>query len=1021
MLTSSSDEIEESDHTSGNRCSGGKNERERQFERDHRLSSSLNRTHCTSPQLQNFALSEQPFTDAVSLSQHSKKNSEARSQITQSSTTQVHQSSPLLPESLHLHHEGNPSFRPSIPSSTKTVPLQALLHSRSQLQHEKTKELTAEQKAEIGATLRENENSAQRKKRKRKRANSNTHLKDNSSSSNETNNAIDIPVAEKRKSRRVNTNCASATSPEKSIATLLLEIPAEIWTVILLHVPPIGSYANLSLVNKHFYNSLRYNDHYWHHQCIQCLRLSKQASPDSCPVSSDGDSSNSDSNNIHGNTEKRKRQRPERSSNQDPTSDPSPTQVVIPSPHRENLSWYMTYTREHSRLLQPPSDGNWLNLANSLADQELFFYALHAYKKAQVQDPDDPFTTACIGDLFYKNYLHKSAFDHLQSAISNQGLAAEQAPWAYRQLSHLYRDALGAPSKDITKAITLLKSSIEQTNDVDAMYELGDLYDELRLKSVSGAKPSNILHDGSSDDTSSTDSNGSPSSGSGSAGSSSVKSVTSSNSGRNQSQMSESAPSMNSEQSDSSSGRNSMTGYNQESVGSSTSEPSPSTTFPPFGGDTKRSFVNALNFNGDNTSSSSDNQVYPKTRARLKDRFRSVPLHSARFSLRDDSTVSSDCTSSESPESEGQGRIRKDISSLDNKFFKMAVYWFEMAASYGDTESMFELANMYPDSSPQRAAWLQKAADMGHKDALNDLAVMYELGQGGLHKDLIKAFEYYQASSAAGSVDGMTNAGLMYEFGKGISRDYKKSIDMYMEAAKNGSARAMKNIGVMYELCRGVQRNYEKAVEWYQKAAEQNDTDAMLYLGTMAASGRGMPKSYRTALKWFRTVLNEHQDTVVYPYLAHMYIHGYGTRKDVDKGLKYLNISAFDHEDPTGQYMLGEVYHLGIDSHTKPDRKMAVELFERSAKQEDHDATLHLSYFYSHGIAVPKSEAKAQRIFDQIIEEIGIDRCLEMADDICAGSNFYAKDPEYATYIWSCLATRTKSRAAIQRLQEKRG
>eukprot|EP00818_Percolomonas_sp_WS_P010058 CAMPEP_0117455146 /NCGR_PEP_ID=MMETSP0759-20121206/11202_1 /TAXON_ID=63605 /ORGANISM="Percolomonas cosmopolitus, Strain WS" /LENGTH=314 /DNA_ID=CAMNT_0005248427 /DNA_START=690 /DNA_END=1632 /DNA_ORIENTATION=+ len=314
MLTSSSDEIEESDHTSGNRCSGGKNERERQFERDHRLSSSLNRTHCTSPQLQNFALSEQPFTEEFrgAKSNHTVFDDSSPPKFTPSA------------KSLHLHHEGNPSFRPSIPSSTKTVPLQALLHSRSQLQHEKTKELTAEQKAEIGATLRENENSAQRKKRKRKRANSNTHLKDNSSSSNETNNAIDIPVAEKRKSRRVNTNCASATSPEKSIATLLLEIPAEIWTA------PIGSYANLSLVNKHFYNSLRYNDHYWHHQCIQCLRLSKQASPDSCPVSSDGDSSNSDSNNIHGNTEKRKRQRPERSSNQDPTSDPSPTQVVIP-------------------------------------------------------------------------------------------------------------------------------------------------------------------------------------------------------------------------------------------------------------------------------------------------------------------------------------------------------------------------------------------------------------------------------------------------------------------------------------------------------------------------------------------------------------------------------------------------------------------------------------------------------------------------------------------------------------------
>lgn len=899
----------------------------------------------------------------------------------------------------------------STENDARTVSLHDLVQSRSQLQHEKTHDMTDQQRALIGATLREN-----KKKRKRKR--------------DDDDEAEAMPPNKTR-------DTSASPAGKRILRELLFSIPDEVWTIILLYIPPIGSYYNLCLVNKRFYESFRYNEIYWEQQCLSCLKLTRKGvkSPNSNTDtnSSDSDMDDDSSTGISSDrSERHRRLRRPSSPNHD-----GMTRLNNPDPKQPLNSWYDTFKQQHVYLLKPRRDGNWVKKANNLADRGLFFYALYSYKQALRLNPTDPFTTACIGDLYYKNYLHKSSYEFLRISIEEQNISPRVAPWAFRQLSHLYRDALGCASKNINQAIRLLKTSIEQTDDVDAMYELGDLFDELRLKTLSNNKGSVTLYDtSSSEGTSSPESNGSsPSSGNNSTGSSSNKSVNSTGSAsRSATAFMDSGTNSSNRtcRQQNSNSNNKVTPANPENddnakqqkkhiqrrrtvsnsdSGSNSSQP-PQSQKENATSNTKEAIQKSKpsligNGNGNN---SSDSQANPKSRAR-KDRLRSIPIHSSR------SAYSSDYTSSESPEpDEKKDNSSSDNSSnnssnngnleLSNKYFKTAVYWFEMAANHGDTESMFELANMYPDTSPMRANWLQKAGDLGHKDALNDLAVMHELGQGGIQRDLAKSFTLYQASATAGSVDGMCNAGLMYEFGKGIRQDFKKSMEMYKKAARYGSSRAMKNIGVMYELGRGTPRNYAKAVKWYRKAAEQMDTDAMLYLGTMAASGRGMPRNYRNALLWFRSVLNEHQDVVVYPYLAYMYMHGYGTKKNVKKALKYLHTSAYEFEDATGQYMLGEVFHIGIPSHLKIDRSKAKFLFEKSAKQDDHDATLHLSYYLYSGIEFVKAPQKSEKLFEQVVTEVGADRCIEIAKDVYNGENMYLKDEEYANFIWAQLKKR---------------
>ena len=61
----------------------------------------------------------------------------------------------------------------------------------------------------------------------------------------------------------------------------------------------------------------------------------------------------------------------------------------------------------------------------------------------------------------------------------------------------------------------------------------------------------------------------------------------------------------------------------------------------------------------------------------------------------------------------------------------------------------------------------------------------------------------------------------MYEYGEGVSQNYKKAKKLYKQAADAGNSAAMFNIGYNYENgeC-GLDIDFEKALKWYKKALE---------------------------------------------------------------------------------------------------------------------------------------------------------------------------------------------------------
>jgi TPR repeat protein len=106
-------------------------------------------------------------------------------------------------------------------------------------------------------------------------------------------------------------------------------------------------------------------------------------------------------------------------------------------------------------------------------------------------------------------------------------------------------------------------------------------------------------------------------------------------------------------------------------------------------------------------------------------------------------------------------------TKLYNRYFAL----IKKAAYLGHSEGLFDLGQQYEDISflgipnplynPQKCVyWYSKACKNGHAEACNNLAHLYEKGEG-CHQNLNLAFQLYQRSADLGSPNGKKNYKIM--------------------------------------------------------------------------------------------------------------------------------------------------------------------------------------------------------------------------------------------------------------------
>ena len=110
---------------------------------------------------------------------------------------------------------------------------------------------------------------------------------------------------------------------------------------------------------------------------------------------------------------------------------------------------------------------------------------------------------------------------------------------------------------------------------------------------------------------------------------------------------------------------------------------------------------------------------------------------------------------------------------------------------------------------------------------------------------------WYLKAAGQGHPRSANTLGVMFDQGKGVSKNHVVAAQWYQKAAEGGLALAQYNIASMYELGEGVTQDYVKAAEWYQKAAEQGYGLAQVSLGTLYHQGKGVAQDLVKAHMWY--------------------------------------------------------------------------------------------------------------------------------------------------------------------------
>lgn len=137
---------------------------------------------------------------------------------------------------------------------------------------------------------------------------------------------------------------------------------------------------------------------------------------------------------------------------------------------------------------------------------------------------------------------------------------------------------------------------------------------------------------------------------------------------------------------------------------------------------------------------------------------------------------------------------------------------------------------------------LRKAANLGLPRAQFYLAKMYEVGEGGVKKDLPEARRWTERAATAGEARAMHNLALYYYKGEGGERNSTKAANWFRKAADLGLVDSQFNLAQLYEGGWGVSQNPSEAYKWYLIAAKAGDNAsrarAMALRGQMTAESQ---------------------------------------------------------------------------------------------------------------------------------------------------------------------------------------
>lgn len=173
------------------------------------------------------------------------------------------------------------------------------------------------------------------------------------------------------------------------------------------------------------------------------------------------------------------------------------------------------------------------------------------------------------------------------------------------------------------------------------------------------------------------------------------------------------------------------------------------------------------------------------------------------------------------------------------------------------------------------------------QNAAHEAAAAYARG------DFFKAQEIWRQAAAAGDIEAMNNLGVLYDKGQGVEPDLGRALFWFAKAAQGGHASGMSNYGRMLDQGRGIAADPVQAARWFDQAARKDQAEAQYNLGLHYEHGRGVARDERAAAAWYSRAAAQQQPDAL-ARLGHFYSQGVGVEKNPARGVLLLYAAAMN-------------------------------------------------------------------------------------------------------------------------------
>ncbi len=275
-----------------------------------------------------------------------------------------------------------------------------------------------------------------------------------------------------------------------------------------------------------------------------------------------------------------------------------------------------------------------------------------------------------------------------------------------------------------------------------------------------------------------------------------------------------------------------------------------------------------------------------------------------------------------------------------------------------------------------RSAFLsyEDAMRRGYVSALNNLAVLYEIGDG-VESNPQMAIDLLKRGAEQGHPLAMYNLGIRYRYGLGVRRDWGQAYELFAKSAETGFVSAMVELGDALTRGRGI-TNPRRGVEWLQRAADAGASRAKYLLGVTYYFGRYGENSSNTVLEdeplsllWFGR-MGEEADPDAEVYLARlMQSEKALSAPQPETAERYWRLAAYGG-NAYAQVFFAERMRRGfLLAKQEYGSQEAVDLLQRALAQGSAQAALALAQIKRSGeLGQDKSPIEAMKLAYRAIE-----------------------------------------------------